>query len=396
MALIDKLANLSNLSNIKNLLGGGGLGNSGSSVLGIDIGSSAIKIVQLRKDKGAAILETYGELSLGPYADLDIGRATNLDADKLGEALRDIMKESNVTTKNCGVSIPFASSLISLLELPAVENRKLSTMIPIEARKYIPVPISEVQLDWFVIPEGETKFLSGEQQAQQTQERQTQQESEENHRTLVLLVAIHNEVLRKYNTVLKSASLVPSFYEIEIFSSIRATLGRGIAPVVILDIGAARTKLYIVEYGIVRTSHVINRGSQDITLSLAGGNMPITKAEELKRELGLFGVNEDGDGQHVARASMATIEYIFSEAQRAILAYQRRHNTNISQVILTGGGATLKGLLDLAGKKFDIQVSLGDPFSKVGSPAFLEEVLRQAGPEFAVAPAVGLQSVVAV
>ena len=82
---------------------------------------------------------------------------------------------------------------------------------------------------------------------------------------------------------------------------------------------------------------------------------------------------------------MRTMEYIFSEAQRSVTAYQRRHNTNISQIILTGGGSTIKGALALAEKKFDMEVALGDPFAKVGSPAFLEEVLKEAGPEFAVA-----------
>ena len=389
MSLFDNLTDLSKLKGMLNLSGLKG----GSSVLGIDIGSSAIKVVQLRKDKGQAVLETYGELSLGPYGDLEIGRATNLDADKLAQALHDILQESNITTKNCGVSIPFAASLISLIELPAVDNSKLASMVPIEARKYIPVPISEVQLDWFVVPEGETQFLSDEEkQEAAAQEKKAAQEDVISDKLLVLLVAIHNEVLQKYATVLKSAGLSPSFYEIEIFSSIRAVLNRGIAPVVIIDIGAARTKLYIVEFGIVRSSHVINKGSQDITLSLAkSAEIEIGKAEELKRELGLFAGNDEGNGQHVARAGKIVMEHIFAESERAIQAYQRRHNTNISQVILTGGGATLKGLQDLATDKFAMEVVMGNPFSKAATPAFLEEVLQQAGPEFAVALGLALR-----
>ena len=393
MALLDNL----NLGSITDMLGQAGLSKNSSSVLGIDIGSSAIKIVQLRKDKGAAVLETYGELSLGPYADLEIGRATNLDADRLAEALTDIIKEANVTTKNCGVSIPFASSLISLIEMPAVDDKKLASMIPIEARKYIPVPISEVQLDWFIVPEGETKFLTQEQEDQMEQANQQRAPStaesendEKPEKTLVLLVAIHNEVLRKYNTVLKAAGMTTSFYEIEIFSSIRSVLNRGIAPVVVIDIGAARTKLYIVEFGIVRTSHVINKGSQDITLGFSkAAGMSITKAEELKREVGLLSATQEG--KQVSEIALRTMDHIFSEAQRSILAYQRRHHANISEVILTGGGSTLKGLDGIAQKKFDMEVSFGDPFSKVNYPAFLQEVLQQAGPEFSVGVGLGLR-----
>ncbi len=367
----------------------GAIGNQGSSsVLGIDIGSSAIKVVQLRNDDGAAVLETYGELSLGPYQDIEIGRAVNLDVDRLSEALRDILREANVTTKDCGVSIPFASSLITLLELPKVDSKTLKSMLPLEARKYIPVPISEVQLDWFVVPEGDLKYLSKEEGG----EGAPAADGEHADTIHVLLVAIHNEISRKYETVLRGADLKPTFFEIEIFSSIRSILGRGVAPVVVVDIGAARSKIYIVEAGIVRSTHVINRGAQDITLAFAKSTgIPITRAEELKRE---FGLNAEGSGEHgprLAQAALSGMEYIFAEAERAILAYQRRYHANISQVVLTGGGATLKGLLPLAQKKFEREVFLADPFKKARSPAFLEEVLQEAGPEFAVAVGLALR-----
>jgi len=127
------------------------------SALGIDIGSSAIKIVQLKKKNGQAVLETYGELALGPYAGLGVGQAVVLASDKLAQALTDLMKEKegNITTKKCGISIPFASSLMSVIEMPDVSAKQLAVMVPLEARKYIPLPVSEVTIDWFVIPQAE-------------------------------------------------------------------------------------------------------------------------------------------------------------------------------------------------------------------------------------------------
>ncbi len=384
----------------------------GKSALGIDIGSSSVKVTQIRNENGVAILETYGELALGPYADVEIGRATSLEVDRLTEALRDILREANVTTKECGVSIPFTSSLISLLTLPAVDRKTLTNMIPLEARKYIPVPISEVLLDWFVIPEGDAKFLSKEDAEEShaaptealapqkiapaspltpspPQGRHTREPEKKLH---VLLVAIHNEVLRKFDTVMKALGLRPAFYEIEIFSTIRSVLGRGVAPVMVLDIGAARSKIYIVEAGVVRATHAVNKGAQDITLTLAKtAQISITKAEEKKREVGLLSVPGDTIGEKLAPIAHRTMEYIFAEAERAILAYQRRFHANIAQAVLTGGGATLKGLLPLAQKKFEREVVLSDPFKKVQYPAFLEEVLRDAGPEFAVSLGLALR-----
>ena len=91
------------------------------SVLGVDIGSSSVKVVQLRKERDQAILETYGELALGPYAGAEVGQATNLSAEQIAETLKDLLREAKVTTKKCGVSIPYARSLLSFVSLP---NRK--------------------------------------------------------------------------------------------------------------------------------------------------------------------------------------------------------------------------------------------------------------------------------
>jgi len=141
-----------------------GGGTEETSVLGVDIGSSAIKIVQIKKKHGQAVLETYGELALGPYGGHGIGQAVVLPTEKIAEAVSDLLKEKevNITTRKCGLSIPFTSSLMSLVEMPKVSDKQLGVMIPIEARKYIPVPISEVMLDWSVIPKPETKKGQGE------------------------------------------------------------------------------------------------------------------------------------------------------------------------------------------------------------------------------------------
>src|SRR5665213_2530341 len=89
-----------------------------SSVLGVDIGSSSLKVVQLRATSGVAVLETYGELALGPYAGSEVGQATNLPADTIAATLKDLLHEANVTTRECGVSIPFSRSLLTLVTLP--------------------------------------------------------------------------------------------------------------------------------------------------------------------------------------------------------------------------------------------------------------------------------------
>lgn len=345
----------------------------GNSVLGVDVGSSSIKVVQLKKQEGAAVLETYGELSLGPYADLEIGKATTLPPEKIAEALKDLIKEASVTSTSAGFSIPFASSLLTFIELPKIEGAQLNKMIPIEARKYIPVPISEVMLDWFIIPENEGKLAEASTEKKTTTE--------------VLLVAIHNEILANYNTIVQLSELSTDFFEIEIFSTIRSVLDQSVAPQMIVDIGAATTKVYIVELGIVRVSHIINRGSQDVTLGVAKSlNLSFAKAEELKRKEGLL--KGTGDVREIA---LLTLDYIFSEANRVLLNYQKKNRKNIGRVVLTGGGSVMKGIHELADSHLETETILGDPFSKVSAPAFLGDVLKETGSEFSVAVGLALR-----
>ncbi len=109
------------------------------SAIGIDIGPSSIKVVQLEKKRGKAVLKTYGALALGPYAGVEVGRATRLGADKVAQAMVDILREANTTTKVCGLSIPMSSSLVTVIEVPTTDPNELASMIPIEARKYIPI-----------------------------------------------------------------------------------------------------------------------------------------------------------------------------------------------------------------------------------------------------------------
>ncbi len=340
----------------------------GGSVLGIDIGSSSLKVVQLRKEGGKAILETYGELALGPYDKKEVGQATNLEPEQIAETLKDLIRESKVTTKNCGVSIPFARSLLSLAKLPYRKSTKeQKTIIELEARKYIPVPISEVQLDWFIVPKvGPTE------------------KEEEQNNIEVLIVAVPNNELSLLQKIIIKAGLSSSFYEIEIFSTIRAVVEEPVKPVMVIDIGAASTKAYIIEHGVVALSHSISAGSQDITQSISTSRgISIARAEALKKENGFAGDVRDVHELIFSR--------IFSEAHRVLTQYETSHNKSVIAVVLTGGGGTSKGLSAYAQKIFSLDTRVANPFVKTEAPEFMRSVLEEIGPEFAVAVGIALR-----
>ncbi len=372
--LFNKIMQAFNLGAISNLATG-----SVDQAVGVDIGTSSIKLVELKKKGGKAVLETYSTLALGPYGGLDVGATTNLSTEILTKAIADALREGSITTKDAAFSIPSSASLVFLLDIPSsVDEKELPNIVPTEARKYIPVPIAEVTLDYWVTPHRQESFYneaSPEELAPKTSE--------------VLVAAIHNETLSKYRELTKTSGLDADVFEIEAFSAIRSTFTHELSAVLMIDLGASRTKLSIVEYGIVRNFHIINKGSADITTNISKSlSIPFAQAETMKRDIGLTG---GGEGKAVSDIAKLTVDYILGETTNVIQSFEKKYSKPISKVILTGAGVLLPGLKDHAAEVFRTEVVYGNPFEKVEVPAFIAKVLAETGPEFAVALGLALR-----
>lgn len=350
------------------------------SVIGVDIGFSSVKVVQIKAEQGRLILETYGEIATGPYGDLAVGQAINLNNEQAVTLLNDLFREANVTTRVGAVAIPMRSSLLVTMEVPEVSEKEMSQVIQLEARKYVPVPISEVALDWWVIPK-----KIDEEITIPTRERA----SLKTKMVEVLVAAIHKDTLTQYDAISRAANLETRFFEIETFAAIRAGLGTELSATAILDLGAGTAKMTIVDYGIVRVSHTINKGAQDITTAVSRSlGVSFAKAEEIKRKVGLL---ERVGEENIAPTVSPMIEYIFSEVNQVILDYQRKYSRSVNKIILIGGGSLLAGLPEVAKGLVETPIVLGKPFDRVEAPPFLTDVLVEAGPSFATALGVALR-----
>ncbi len=372
--LLDTIKN-----GLKSLFGG----NSISDAVGVDIGSSAIKVVHIKKEGEKAVLETYGALALGPYMqDGVIGQVVNPDLETIVKALKDIFAETKITSINVVLGIPSVSSIVFILQLPAdIDEKALSTAIPIEAKKFIPVPLTDVSLDWYVIPEREDSGTESRVIA----------ESGGEAKMSVLVVATLNETLAQRTEIMQKSNLPTDSLEIELFSNIRALLSRELFPVLIIDIGASKTKLTIVEHGIVQTFRLVNKGGQDMTTAISRSlEIPFAKAEQIKKEYG-FAVS----AEYPKLVDIMKLNYslIGQEANTTILGYEKRYNKNVSKIIITGGGAMAKGLVPYFGEVFSAEVVLGDPFQKVEAPVFLTGILQTTGPEFSAAIGLALRRI---
>jgi type IV pilus assembly protein PilM len=344
-------------------------GNNGSSVCGIDIGSGSVKVVQLKQEKGRIILETYGALSLSPFAQEPIGKPVLLPEPEMVKAIVQVMQEARITAKRFVVSLPSSSVLVFVVTLPKESARDLNTIIPNEARKYIPVPITEVSLDWFIIPDKETY----------------EQESTTPSTTIdILVVAVRNETLQGNQKILAQAQVPSPLFEIESFATMRSVLRREIAPVLIVDIGTAVTSMIIVEYGVIRIFHTANRGSAFTTESLMRSlSVPFEKAEEIK-------YNPEKYPESVAIINDSH-QYIVSEIKRVLLEYEHTYGRVVSKIIISGGGSIVVGFKELVTKETTLETLSANPFDKTDAPEFMRPLLEKTGPEFSVATGLALK-----
>ncbi len=344
--------------------------NNKGSVCGIDIGSGSIKVVQLKEEQGKIILETYGALSLAPLVNEPIGKPARLAETETVKAITQVLQEARVTARNFVVSLQSNAVLVFVVKLPRASSADLDTIIPNEARKYIPVPLTEVSLDWFIIPEKETY----------DQESATPSANIE-----VLVVTVRNETLQNYQNTLTQASIPSPTFEIETFATMRSVLRREIAPVLIVDVGTAYTSMAIVEYGVIRIFHITNRGSAFVTESLMRSlSVPFEKAEEIK-----FNVVKYPEAQSIIDASH---EYLISEIKRVLVEYEREQKRIVSKIILSGGGSGVSGFAPFVTKETGIHVIFADSFSKVEAPEFMRELLKTSGPTFSVATGLALKN----
>ncbi len=345
------------------------------SVIGLDIGSASIKVVQLKKEKGVPVLETYGTIALGPSFDKSVGQNVVANEKELVSLLNTLFNSANVTSKKVGVSIPFNSSLISLIDLPPLSDDSITKTMPFEAKKHIPIPLSEVSIDWFIIPNA----LLDSDEAPIFDKTTTPYLQKEDTRK-VLLIAIHNKELIKFKKVIDGLKLEAGFFEIEIFSALRSVTHENRFPILIIDVGARTTKYYILDRGIVRTSYYINSGGQKITEVFQNTkNISFEDAEIFKRKHGLNIENED-----VKKNVKSLLRDIFTEGVNVVKNFEIKNRKTVGKVILTGGGVVMKGFLEESKKSFDIEVELADTFSRLQYPAFLTDSLKVAGPQYAV------------
>ncbi|MFH1129210.1 MAG: type IV pilus assembly protein PilM [Patescibacteria group bacterium] len=352
-------------------------GSKPKSILGIDIGTSSIKVVQLRKSEGKFKLETYGEISTLGYIErlnesFQSSSLKTLEA-ITREMIRLVIEKSGADAKNVVMAIPVFSSFTSVIEMPEMAEKELNRAVEFEARKYIPIPLSEVVLDWKIVDSGtikdeNSKIIQGKR---------------------VLLIAVPKEVVNKYIRISDSLNLKINALELESFSFARSlTLSGDEKPICVLDIGARATSFTIIDKNTVQMSHGLDIAGAEMTRILASSlGVAFKRAEDFKLAHGINHSNSEAtvDKKETKEALITLIDEILTESERMINNYYFKTNRKIEKLILNGGSAQMEGLKEYAEKRLNIKTFIADPWTKVAYLPGLEKILKEIGSEFSVA-----------
>lgn len=314
------------------------------SKLGIDIGTSTIKIVQLKKENGKILLETYGMVN----AAREMAIMQNDVVSQTADILKNLLLEARTNTKKVVASLPNNIVFVSVINMPHLSEKEMKSAIEWEARRYVPLPLEEVTLSWSVIPEAQPE-----------------------EKLKVLLTAVPTSVINNYLRMFKFAGLEPLAFEIEALALIRALVGNRTDALIIVDIGARNTSLNLVDKGFLRISRNVPVGGDTITTGIAQSlRVSPARAEQFKMDLGL-----SGDIQQIPQVMKLPLESIKNETGQLIKIYEAGGGT-IREIIFTGSGAYLPGLTSYLGD-LGPPVSLANPLRIVEYDPRLKDSLSK-------------------
>ncbi|MBI2451191.1 MAG: type IV pilus assembly protein PilM [Parcubacteria group bacterium] len=347
------------------------------SFLGIDIGTTSIKMVELEKDRVARLV-TYGELV---FRESD---SIKLLESEMADFVRKILKESGAASKSAVMSIPLFSSFLTVVELPAMSQAELVKAIPFEAKEFIPVPIDDVVLDWQIIRE---KFLPNPRGPK----------FEPVKKIDVLLIVVPKETISRYTRIAEEAGLSLLALEVEPLS-----LGRLIKLIradekdpglsLVLDMGERYTNISIIDKGLPVLTHSIEIAGRELTKALVQSvGISWERAEEIKREQGLSG---QGGEAPLSDLLITITDRLIAELERVISDFKQKNEKKIDKIFVAGGSAALPGLSDYLNKKFSLAVVALNPFSKIDHPTVLDSALDKYGSTLSIASGLALRQII--
>lgn len=386
--------------------------------LGVDIGTSSIKIVQLANEKGRAKLITYG--MFGVNADI-IRNKTPETIKIIVQSLDKLISKARVSTKICSAALPTFSVFSSVISLPIMAKSDLASAVKWEAKKFIPFPIENMILDWKVL-EREDKAkknyhndfknikrnslnnkagllrVDGKPDEKNTKQGRKLNETRDFIKTKekfnnILLTAAPKNLVSVYVDIFKRLGLSLFSLEVESFAMARSLISDERTCVMIVDIGSVTTDVCVTENSLPILNRSIEVGGNMMTKSIAKSlNISFERAEQFKQDFGLT-ISSEG-GSNIPKTIEETLSPMVNEIKYVFDLYRRQGKGQIDKVILSGGSAYLPNLVNYLSKSLNSTVYIGDAWHKVMYPKELKSILDEIGPRFSVAVGLALRGIV--
>lgn len=347
-----------------------------SSYLGVDIGTTSIKAVELAKGAQNPTLVNYGLLeSYGHFE-----RANNViqaNALKLSEKettfmLKALVKQSGFKTRAAIASIPSFASFITMIEMPAMSEEETNKAMGFQIRQSVPLPLSEIAVDWIRVGERTDENGFSKQQ--------------------MVLIAIPNETVSRYKSIFKGAGLSLKALEIESLSYIRSVVGGDKTASIIVDVGARSTNITVVDQGFLKHNTQIDYAGDSLTQAITKGlGISYKRAEELKKQRGISG----GAGEYeLSTLELPFIDVIITEVNKVRDNFESNFGLKIQRAILIGGGASLVGIDKYFESQMQLTTVLGNGLLFVNVPSQLSVVEKELQVRFATAVGLAIKNFV--
>jgi len=358
------------------------------SYLGIDIGMGSIKIVELKNNKGKPKLITYGIAEQS----VDIVHDNSEEAKKyIASLILKTCKKAGVSTQKVITALPTFSVFNSIINLPSISSKDLPAAIKWEAKKFIPLPIEEVILDWKILKNEPSKKNKMNLAESNTEVFIKEQQKTKKEGLRILLTVAPKNLIKKFVDIFKQIDFELLSLETASFALTRSLVGYNVNPVMVVDIGASITSVVIIEKNVPILNRSIDVGGISVTQTIANSlNIDFKRADQFKRDIGVS-INASVEG--TSKIIQTILNTIINEIRYTLELYEHQGSKKIEKIILTGGSAYLPNLSDFLAKILEKKVYIGDPWFRIMYPLELKPVLEESAPRLSIAIGLAMREI---
>ncbi len=326
---------------------------------GLDIGSSAVRVVQLSGGR-QKVLSNYKVKEVDPKVAMSDAPA---DRQALARAIRETVVESGIGTTNVAVGIPSSRIFSAVVDMDRLNPEEMAKTIAIQADSLIPTPLSESKMDWAVLGDS----------------------PKDPSKVEVLISSAPNVFIEQRLDMLESIGLNVVAFEPDSIALSRSLLSAEVlSPTLIVDMGDVTSDLVITLNGLPRLMRTIQVGNQTI-VKAAIQNLSIDEKQAIQF-IYKFGISKDKLEGQIYNAIIGSVDLLIGEIEKSIKFFMTRYNNiKVDRIIVTGGASTLPELPLYVANKFGVTVEIGNAWRNVAYPVDRQNELMTVSHQFSVA-----------